>query len=485
VWRSLVARVVRDDEAAGSNPVTPTGVGQENAQLNRVLSWPTCFARHPSAFPRRLWGESGEMILQWCRWWRHRAGASFLAQSSASPARYYSCGSCCGLIHSLFAEVIRLTVRRFFCQQTDCPVKTFVEQVPGLTSRHARRTPPLIDALTRIGLALAGRAGARLSEGLGMPVGRSSLLRLLRSRPDPQHGLLPVIGVDDFAFRRGHVYGTIVIDMVTHRPVDVLPDREADTLADWLRPHPEITVICRDRAGAYAEGARVGAPQAIQVADRWHLWRLWRLWHNLAQHVEKAVARHRSCLQHAPEPVTPEVPAGPPIAEERLEHLATEAAAERAEKRALVIRTRERHTAVHNLLAQGKGSKAIVRELGPARETVRRFARATNVQELLAKPLEGRASSLDEFKPHRTNGLMPGPPQRWHCTVRSVIRDTAAATAPSATMLAPSVLSARHRRRSRPHPRRAGSAPGSCVIPTPSTPTNRPTSPTSVADART
>jgi hypothetical protein len=262
-------------------------------------------------------------------------------------------------------------------------VKTFVEQVPGLTSRHARRTPPLIEALTRIGLALAGRAGARLSEGLGMPVGRSSLLRLLRSRPDPQHGLLPVIGVDDFAFRRGHVYGTIVIDMATHRPVDVLPDREADTLADWLRPHPEITVICRDRAGAYAEGARVGAPQAIQVADRWHLW---RLWHNLAQHVEKAVARHRSCLQHAPEPVTPEVPAGPPIAEERLEHLATEAAAERAEKRALVIRTRERHTAVHNLLAQGKGIKAIVRELGPARETVRRFARATTCRSCWPNP---------------------------------------------------------------------------------------------------
>lgn len=277
-------------------------------------------------------------------------------------------------------------VRRFKCVNARCVQSTFSEQISGLTTPFARRTPPLTDALVEIALELAGRPGSRLAAKLAMPCCRDVLIRLIRAQPIPEAGRIEVLGVDDFAVRRRQSYKTILIDMATHRPVDVLPDREADTLAAWLREHPEIQVVCRDRAGAYANGIAAGAPGAIQVADRLHLWK------NLCEAAGKTVTAHHGCLRPTPEPqqhvenIEVLAPA-PPIAEP---------VAATAPERRLVTRTRQRFEAVQGRLAAGMSRSAISRELNLDIQTVRRFANATGLDELLVN-CQNRITNLDGF----------------------------------------------------------------------------------------
>ncbi|WP_327004529.1 ISL3 family transposase [Dactylosporangium sp. NBC_01737] len=282
--------------------------------------------------------------------------------------------------------LIQLMVRRFFCTDASCDRKIFAEQI-GLASRYARRTDLAGGVLETVALALGGRPGARMTDALEVPVNRMTLLRVIRRIPDRPVQAPEVLGVDDFAIKKGQNYATILLDMATHRPIDVLPDRTADTFAAWLRQHPGVRVICRDRGGNYAIGARAGAPEAIQVADRYHLWA------NLGEAVEKTVLAHRACL-HPPEPTTGRqtepapVQTAPPPDGVRDVH---------GRDRPLVTRTQERYAAVQTLLAQGKSLSAICRELNLERGTVRRFARAESLDELLFKATH-RVTKLDPFK---------------------------------------------------------------------------------------
>jgi transposase len=276
--------------------------------------------------------------------------------------------------------VIDLTVRRLFCDEPACPRRTFVEQVEGLTVRYGRSTALLRRLLQAVGLALAGCAGARLLQVLHIVVSRVTLLSLVKALPEPPIICPRVLGVDDFALKRSRIYGTILIDAVSHRPVDLLPDREADTLATWLIAHPGAQIICRDRAGAYAEGARTGAPEALQVVDRWHLW------HNLGEAVERCVAAHRACLRDPQSPGTPVQPAVPAVI--------TPA----PDAHRFADRLRERHAAVHGLLDAGYGIRATARQLRMGHHTVQRYARAATWQQMLHGQWQNRPSMLDPFK---------------------------------------------------------------------------------------
>jgi len=325
----------------------------------------------------------------------------------ASSQEYASCPGCASIssrVHSHYRRTLAdlpcqgravqlwLTVRRFFCVNPTCSRKTFAEQMPDVAPAYARRTLRQKKTLCEIAFALGGRPGARLACFLGLPISFWTLLRLLRQTPAAPVSTPSVLGVDDFAWRKGDRYGTTLVDLQAHRPIDLLPDREASTLRVWLSEHSGVEVISRDRAGAYADGAKQGAPDAVQVADRYHLVA------NLRETLQRLLDRKRSCLpflEVSQSTSTSEAPLEIPSEEPEEALPITRADAIRQERRG---KRYERYQEVLTLHQQGIGVRAITRQVGISRNTVRRYLHAETFPEQGLR--RKRQSRLDPYLPY-------------------------------------------------------------------------------------
>ncbi len=325
----------------------------------------------------------------------HEAKLIVKAHSITRSGNCPDCGEASSSVHSYYirsprdlpcsshALGLHLRVKRFRCQNSRCPRVTFVERLHDLVALHAQRTGRLTETLRAIALALGGEAGARVLPHGHIQSSADTLLRIMRCTPLKEVRQVRILGVDDWAFRKGHLYGTILVDLEQHGPIDLLPDREAETLANWLKCHPGVEIISRDRAAAYAEGARRGAPDAIQVADRWHL--LKNLWDALAA----SYAAHDRLLRQitipAKSPKTsltgdPKVPievsntdaAASEGTEEPIQRQISPKQQLREQRRAYWVM---KHQEVRTLREQGLSWRAIQRETGLSKRTVRKYAR--------------------------------------------------------------------------------------------------------------
>jgi len=291
---------------------------------------------------------------------------------------------------------LRLTVRRYFCDEPSCRRRIFAEQLPTIAARYSRRTLRLWEAIELIGFVAGGEPGARLLIGLAMAMSPDTVLRVVRAAVLPEHETPRVLGVDDFAFRRGKRYGTILIDLERRCRVGLLEDRTADTFAAWLAAHPGVEIISRDRGGAYAAGGRRGAPDALQVADRFHVVT------NLRETVERCLGRNHRALREQDEPPTDDTA----DAGETADVADTEAptvppellCAPRVAREAAARRERRlgRYEEVHRLRTDGMSLRAIATQMGLARGTVHGFVRTATFPE--RHPRARYASIMDPYE---------------------------------------------------------------------------------------
>ncbi|HSX78194.1 MAG TPA: ISL3 family transposase, partial [Candidatus Saccharimonadia bacterium] len=266
---------------------------------------------------------------------------------------------------------LQLRVRKWFCRNRSCRRHIFTERLPTVTTPWARRTLRLAQRLVALGMALGGTAGVHLGHQWDVAVSRNPLLRLLRRQPVPALPTPTVLGVDDFALRKRHTYGTILVDLERRQPVALLPERTAEPLAQWLREHPGVEVIARDRSSAYAEGARQGAATATQVADRFHLLQ------NLREALDQVFLTQSQALDAVnalvgQQPVLlSEGALAVPVPPHAIPRPAQQRAAQRQTRRQAL------HTQIWTLHHQGWTAPAIAQQVGLSLRTVQRDLRAT------------------------------------------------------------------------------------------------------------
>jgi transposase len=334
---------------------------------------------------------------------------------TAATASCPDCGSDARRVHSRYTRHLadlpcfdrsarlNVSVRRFSCPEPNCPRHIFVERLPGFAEPYARTTVRLRQAQESIGYHLGGEAGARLTSDLAMATSPDTLLRRVKqlegdSAPSPRF-----VGIDDWAWRKGQNYGTIVVDLERGEIIDLLPDRDADTVKKWLNEHPGVELVSRDRWSDYAKAAAEAAPNAQQVADRWHLLK------NLREAIERLFERESETIAQALKPAepaaTPEVVAvearpieDPPLAVTPSPPRPNDSAATSPQPEAGPAKRRrvERFERVHELHRLGWPMRRIARELGLSRAAVRRYLRRTTCPDW--RPGRAARSGLDKYR---------------------------------------------------------------------------------------
>lgn len=338
------------------------------------------------------------LLLESCNIDEERAEIIVLVSSVQTSVKCPVCNETTHKIHSHYerkladlswanySTLLQLRVRKFFCINTECKRRIFTERLTDIVAPWARRTMRLASRLTAVGLALGGAAGVSLSQRLGLNTSRNTLLNLVRRIPLPSSDSLKIIGVDDFCFRKGKTYGTIVVNLENNQPVTLLKDRSSETLSSWLKEHPGIKIVSRDRAKAYEKGIKEGAPDAIQVADRFHLLQ------NLAQTLYEVFGIYSKDLKEVEQlqnqasvirdeenivVVTSPTEAPPPIKQKQ-----------KAEQRR--AKRQENHQKTWELHSQGMNARAIAQRLGISRTTVFRNLRNPTFVERRGRSDKGR-----------------------------------------------------------------------------------------------
>jgi transposase len=271
---------------------------------------------------------------------------------------------------------VELQVCRYFCDNQRCARRTFAQRLPDFVAPFARRSVRLAEQQRQTALTAGGEAGARLLGRLAMPTSGATLLRLIRAIVLPVVSTPWVIGVDDWAWAKGQRYGTILVDLERHQPIDLLPDRSIETVVAWLQAHPGIEIISRDRGQTYIDAIKQGAPAATAVADRWHLMKNWR------ETMEHLLKRHPACLIAATSP-EPEVILSLPVTSTEPDIFKPPLPI-KAEQRRQANHQRRlgRYQQVRELYQQGLSQQAIGQRVGLSSKTIRRYLKLDQLPEI-------------------------------------------------------------------------------------------------------